>query len=89
MDCYDDNALQDEQSLRLPSVQYNIIVGVLLKRLVPHQSFYPSLALVCVGLDVDSAKKRAFLDKYNEKFQLIKELHGPPNYECNQDVIFE
>ena len=68
---------------------YQIVVASILKRLVIHDHFTYSMALVCAGMDVDNSSLETNIENLRMKMEEYKSTHGPPNYEIHPESFIE
>ena len=88
MEVYNED-FDDQLQLEDPAIKCSITIAVILKRMVPRASFTPPIALVCAGINPESAEKKLFISSYLSKYQLLEKLYGKPNYSSHTNACFE
>ena len=59
--------------------------AIVLKRLVPDQSFHPVLALICAGMDIDRAKDSSNVIRYETTLNMIEQSCGKATFAIDKD----
>ena len=68
---------------------YQILTASILKRLVVHNHFNLSMALVCAGMDVECAQLETNVENLRMVMAEHEWQHGPPNHEIHKESLME